>query len=65
MKTEAVGDLDNDGFSELWISSTKILQEQPWEHQGYLVFGESTNAELLIDGAEEILVESFDANQAI
>jgi hypothetical protein len=66
MKAEAVGDLDGDGFSELWISSLKIIEGlHPSEHQGYLVFGESTNAELLIDGAEEMLVESFDANQAI
>jgi len=64
-RTGAIGDIDGDGLEEIWLGSRIHIPETPWEHQGYVVFGKTVEAELTLDGAEEILLKNLDPSRAV
>ncbi|NNC37920.1 MAG: cadherin repeat domain-containing protein [Hyphomonadaceae bacterium] len=65
METYQVGDIDQDGLTDIFLASSKFVTDEPWDHQGYLIFGKTLQSELLVDGAEEILLDSLEPTQAI
>lgn len=60
-----IGDIDGDGLSEIWVRSSKPIDDITWDHRGYLIFGKALDKELSQDGAEEIMLANLPQSHGI
>jgi hypothetical protein len=60
-----IGDIDQDGLSDVWIMTYESMDRSPPIHKGHLVFGHAMRDALSGDGKEEFLVDRFNPTQAV
>ncbi len=70
IKTYNVGDINNDGLPELWLSTIFTVKDEPWGHSGYLIDGRSLQKgenqpygyEFLLESAQDEIILQVSGN---